>query len=68
MHRLIIAGLEWTLQNGLNRTVGNPLAGTLQQLYSGSPAGYVMYNDEWPNGTVSFHLAHAKGKLVMNEQ
>ncbi|CAL8471519.1 g11061 [Coccomyxa elongata] len=56
-------GLEWTLQNGLNRTVGNPLAGTLQQLYSGSPAGYVMYNDEWPNGTVSFHLAHAKGVL-----
>lgn len=51
------------LQSNLKGTRGNALAETLQPLYSEGP-GYVMYNDEWPNGTVSFHLAHAKGELL----
>ncbi len=36
------------------------LANTVQQIYDPA-AGYALYNDERPNGTVSFHLAHAKG-------
>jgi hypothetical protein len=61
--RLRSAGLEWTLHGDLQAISHNALAETLQLLYSGE-AGYVMYNDEWPNGTVSSHLAHAKGELV----
>lgn len=28
-------------------------------------AGYVLYNDEWPNGTTSSNLAHAKGAFTL---
>ncbi len=31
------------------------------QVYDATDAGRVMWNDELPNGTVSFTLAHAKG-------
>ncbi len=31
------------------------------QVYDTSSAGRVLWNDEWPNGTVTFTLAHAKG-------
>ena len=36
------------------------MANTVQQIYDPA-AGYALYNDEWPNGTVSFRSAHAKG-------
>ena len=50
------------MQPDLAGTHDNPLAETLQPLYSKNPdVGSVLYNDEWPNGTTSFHLAHAKG-------
>ena len=54
------AGSRWALARDLHKETGNLLASTVQQIY-GPDAGYVLYNDEWPNGTVSFHLAHAKG-------
>ncbi|KAK9828635.1 hypothetical protein WJX72_001232 [[Myrmecia] bisecta] len=61
---------------GLHTTSGNPLAETLQQLYLPADAsvgnsqqpGYVIYNDAFPNGTVSFQLAHAKGVLGFDGQ
>jgi len=31
------------------------------QVYDTSSVGRVLWNDEWPNGTVTFTLAHAKG-------
>lgn len=60
MYVLRCAAIEWSLHENLQSIGGNPLAETLQPVYA-KEAGYVAYNDEWPDGTVSFHLAHAKG-------
>jgi hypothetical protein len=55
------AAIKWEVGEGLKATEGNALASTLQSLYQGRP-GYLLYNDEWPNGTTSSYLAHAKGE------
>ena len=50
------------LREDLAGTHANPLAETLQPLYGTGQAGSVLWNDEFPNGTTSFSLAHAKGE------
>ncbi len=45
---------------------------TLGPLYSASSAAgagsfQLMYNDEWPNGTVSFTAGHAKGVVAVEK-
>lgn len=57
------ADLGWKYAHGIHAEVKNLLADTVQQIYN-TGAGYALYNDEWPNGTTSSHLAHAKGVLV----
>jgi hypothetical protein len=56
------AGYQWVLGEDLASTHANPLAETLQPLYGTGRAGSVLWNDEFPNGTTSFSLAHAKGE------
>ncbi|CAL5223441.1 g5958 [Coccomyxa viridis] len=55
-------GLRWTYAHNLHAQRDSLLANTMQHIYDPA-AGYALYNDERPNGTVSFHLAHAKGVL-----
>ena len=57
---IFFTGFGWNYASNLHTESGSLLASTVQQIYAPG-AGYALYNDEWPNGTVSFHLAHAKG-------
>jgi len=45
----------------------DPVSTTLQQIYQGnSSIGYVLYNDEHPDGQVSYDNAHMKGVLAFD--
>ena len=60
---------SWSLGADIGALQGNALAATLQPLYVAQQPGlaYVIYNDAFPNGTVSITSAHAKGVLASDE-
>ncbi len=60
---------SWSLGADIGALQGNALAATLRPLYEAQQPGlaYVLYNDAFPNGTVSITSAHAKGVLASDE-
>ncbi|XP_071494254.1 plancitoxin-1-like [Diadema antillarum] len=47
------------------------VARTLQQIYKNHKSQdvvYVLYNDEFPNGTVSLHKGHTKGDIAFDQE
>ena len=60
---------SWRLGVDIGALQGNALAATLRPLYEVQQPGlaYVLYNDAFPNGTVSITSAHAKGVLASDD-
>ena len=60
---------SWRLGADIGAVQGNALAATLRPLYEAQQPGlaYLLYNDAFPNGTVSITSAHAKGVLASDE-
>jgi len=53
---------------GLNTNMGGALASTLYQIYDADKGstGYLMYDDQWPDGSEHDSYGHTKGEVCFN--
>ncbi|XP_033119525.1 plancitoxin-1-like isoform X1 [Anneissia japonica] len=60
---------EWQLSDVSMNDSSQSIGYTLQQIYDNPKSkdvGYIMYNDEWPNGPKSSSRGHTKGALAFD--